>query len=312
MSYRYHSSHRDETNSHRKRRSRSGDRPAEKYSRLDTGAGASSFERMARSVLAGTLVEPGSSYQGFDRPLPPAPAPPQMLFGETNQNSSKLYEKNHSTSLSSDNHTKGVVPADDRSSFIPARTARLQNNLLEHFHRNLSETVAKAQSELSASDENPSRILCLERFVSKKELFSIYHKAYVLPCNHSSCKKSSCFYLPVIKDPTLAGQSVIEFSSETKAAIFKQVLRGFGIQSHFVPGPKYCQYNGHTSLMVKEEFKTGIPKRTFRESYCVCAVLLHNVSSASVEDGIVSAPIKISIYTGWPQKWSLLFLELLI
>ena len=157
MSYRYHSSQRDETNSHRKRRSGSGDRPAEKYSRLDTGAGASSFERMARSVLAGTLVEPGSSYQGFDRPLPSAP---QMFFRETNQNSSKLYEKNPSTSLSSDNHTKGEVPADNRSSFIPAKTARLQNNLLEHFHRNLSETVAKAQFELSASDENPSRILC--------------------------------------------------------------------------------------------------------------------------------------------------------
>ena len=56
--------------------------------------------------------------------------------------------------------------------------------------------------------------------------------AFLLPCSHQICKKSDCYYLPVIKDDA---QTMLEFSSETKAAIFKAMafqLLWTGVLTH--------------------------------------------------------------------------------
>ena len=157
--------------------------------------------------------------------------------------------------------------------------------------------VAGAEAILSGSDENPTRMLHLERLLPPEELLKLYKLIYVFPCSHQVCKKQNCHFFP-LSSFSSTDQTVLQFSSEPRAAIFKRVVASQGYQSHFVPSNNSCQYINLTSLIVKEEFRAGIPKRTMMESYCVCSVVLHCISSSSVEDGLVSAPIKISLYTG--------------
>ena len=299
---------------HRKRRSSGPGPPYDvKTSRGDSGRrpGVSSFERMARSVLAGTLQEadttpsPASDYPVFGIPIPrplspptpPLAPPPPLIFGEMFQNSQSQYSHSHSSSIPRSleafpNEATAGSPAASSTS------VRMKNNLVEHFQKNLTEMVSKAQAELSVSDEDPSRILCLERFFSKEELLMIYQNVFILPCRHKVCKKPNCLHFPVIKDPSPAGQTLLEFSCESRAAIFKRFLSSSGVRSAFVPSSKLCRYRSVTSLMVQAEFKKGIPKRSLLESFCVCPVVLHSISAASVEDGLVWAPVKISFYTG--------------
>ena len=299
----------------RKRRSSGPGPPYDvKSSRGDSGRrpGVSSFERMARSMLAGTLQEaptpsPGSDYPVFGIPIPrpsspptpPLAPPPPLISGEMFQNSQHHHQVNHSHSSSIPRGFEAYPNEPTAGSSAASSTsARMKNNLVEHFQKNLTEMVSKAQAELSDSDEDPSRILCLERFFSKEELLTIYQNVFSLPCRHKVCKKPNCLHYPVIKDPSPAGQTVLEFSCESRAAIFKRFLSSSGIWSSFVPSSKLCQYRSVTSLMVQAEFKKGIPKRSLLESFCVCPVVLHSISASSVEDGLVWAPVKISVYTG--------------
>ena len=243
---------------------------------------------MARSVLAGTLVSPPSNpsnYAVFGKPIE-RPTPP-VSFGE-------MYQNSNGQQILKEQPSIAVNSTVDFCTNQPS-PARLKKTLVEDFHGNLTEMVAGAEAALSVTDEKPSRVLRLDRLVPTGELYNIYKMAFLLPCSHQICKKSDCYYFPVIKDEA---QTVLEFSSETKAAIFKRFLANRMINSQFVPSTKSQQTISNTSMVVTEEFRKGIPRRTQLESYCVCTVNLHCISSSSVENGSVSAPVKISIFTG--------------
>ena len=70
------------------------------------------------------------------------------------------------------------------------------------------------------------------------------------------------------------------------------------IGSSFVQGLVSMIHLKETSRIVKAEEKAGIPRRHHRESYLLCTVVMDLMSSSSVEHGTVSAPFKISIYSG--------------
>ena len=70
------------------------------------------------------------------------------------------------------------------------------------------------------------------------------------------------------------------------------------ICSSFIPGSVSMIDLKETSRVVKAEEKVGIPRRYHRESYLLCTVVMDLMNSSSVEHGTVSAPFKISIYSG--------------
>ena len=363
MSYHYHHHHshprnRDEDNqrfsrgsryageeeryrtaSHRKRRS-SGDshqfaRKSSRYEPSPCGretSGASDFERMARSMLAGTLVEPGdvsgagsSSYSTSPPSNPdiypvfgkPIPRPAPVMFGEMYRSENGIFETNllAPPPPAWSEEPPVIDLCEDQDICQPScQTSVRLNHPVNHpvvseLQRTEEEMVARAEACLSESDQSPSRVLQLDRFVSREQLSSLYQFAIILPCSHQVCRGRgrgrNCYHLPHLKDQTSTGQTVLEFTSEAKAAIFQRVLSSQGFQSEFVASSRSCQEINLTSLLVREEFRVGIPRSrtTRKETYCVCPVILHCLSSASVEDGLVSAPIKISLYTGGPDLY---------
>ena len=300
------------TASHRKRRSSGVRSPvARKSARYepDPGgdtSGASDFERMARRMLAGTLVEPGdvSAGSSFSSSPPPPPPPPPWepdiypVFGKPIPRPAPPVVFGEMYPSPCQSRTEKAPPVVDLCQESET-SGRLTHPVVSDLQRTEEETAARAEAALSVTDENPSRVLQLDRFVSREQLSTFYQLAFVLPCSHQVCRGGSCYHLPVTRDPTSTGQTVLEFTSEAKAAIFKRFLSSRGVQSQFVASSRSSQNVKLTSLVVREEFRLGIPKRTTKETYCVCTVVLHCLSSSSVETGLVSAPIKISLSTGY-------------
>ena len=287
---------------------------------------------MARSMLAGTLVEPGdvsaagsSSYSTSTSPPSnpdiypvfgkPIPRPAPVMFGEMYRSENGIFETNllapPPPAWSEEPPVIDLCEAPDICQPSTQSSVRLNHPVnhpvVSELQRTEEEMAALAEACLSVSDQSPSRVLQLDRFVSREQLSSLYQLAFILPCSHQVCQGRgrgwNCYHLPHVKDPTSTGQTVLEFTSEAKAAIFQRVLSSQGLQSEFVASSRSCQQIKLTSLRVREEFRVGIPKRTTMETYCVCPVILHCLSSASVEDGLVSAPIKISLYTGPPDLY---------
>ena len=217
----------------------------------------------------------------FGKPIV-RPSPP-VSFGEMYQSSDGLCEINHVSDTS-------YQPPQPSSNFSPTQppSSGLKLSVIED--SDLTEMVSRAELELSLTDEAPTRLLSLHRFVPLEELKKIYQTVCIQPLNRNS---------PVIREESLGGQTVLEFSSETKAAIFRRVLESHQIYSQFLPSSKSFQSINSTTMTVKEEFRAGIPRRTQLETYCICTVTMHCLASSSVEDGHVSAPVKISVYTGW-------------
>ena len=270
---------------------------------------------MARSMLAGTLVEPGSSisppadpdiYPVFGKPIP-RPAP--VVFGEMSRSENRIFETNHPAPpapvWSEEPPVIDLCQEADIGKPSSRTSGRPTHPVVSELQKTEDEMVARAEAALSVSDESPSRVLQLEGLVSRAQLSSLYQLAIVLPCSHQVChgrgRGRDCYHLPLLMDPTSTGQTVLQFTSEAKAAIFRRLLASRGLQSQFVASSGSSQQVALTSLVVREEFRVGIPRArtTLRETYCVCPVLLHCLESASVEDGLVYAPVKISLYTGY-------------
>ena len=265
------------------------------YSNADQSeiSGAQSFEDMARGILAGTLRDDAGSASGqapgltTHHPVPMfgAPVPENMqrtdfeLLRDQQQAAGAMF---------------GLPPPP-----VPAHPVILD------IERDQQDMAARVINSLASVDQRPSRTLRLDRAVSTHELTQIYQTICPTPCDHVECQRlyrgASCIFFPKVLvsiDPYGLGETQLEFVTEIRAAIFRSVLMQHNISSSFIPGSVSMIDLKETSRVVKAEEKVGIPRRYHRESYLLCTVVMDLMNSSSVEHGTVSAPFKISIYSG--------------
>ena len=303
----------------RKRRRESGDRlaysrdspvskhlrPASRNSRHSSHSNddnsnlssSQSFEDMARGLLAGTLRDDVAA--------------PAATFGVTTTQ--------HVPGVTTTRHVPmfgAPVPGTSRMSDFDSLMYQQQQEpvsmfdlppqpkpphpVIQDIERDQEDMTSRVLHSLAHLDQKPSRIIRLDRGVSTHELTQIYQTISQTPCEHMECHRlyrgASCFFFP--KRPIGLGDTYLEFLTEIRAAIFKKVLLQHNIGSSFQQSLVTMIDLKETSRVVKEEEKVGIPRRYQQESYLLCTVVMDLMSSSSVEHGTVSAPFKISIYSG--------------
>ena len=250
-------------------------------------SGPQSFEDMARGILAGTLRDEATSGQapalGLVTPPPMFGAP---VPGSLRKTDFELLRDQQQAAVT----MFGVPPPPVSAHPVILDIARDQEDM-----------TSRVITSLANVDQKPSRILRLDRALSTYELQQIYQTICPSPCDHVECRLSRspyCIFFPKVTDPHRLGETYLEFLTEIRAALFRSVLMQHNIGSSFVQGLVSMIDIKETSRIVKAEEKAGIPRRHHRESYLLCTVVMDLMSSSSVEHGTVSAPFKISIYSG--------------
>ena len=260
-------------------------------------SGAQSFEDMARGILAGTLRDDVSSGQtpGLTMTTPP----PVPMFG------APMPDNMRRTDFELLRDQQQAV-----TMFAPPPAP--SHPVILDIERDQGVMAARVVNSLASVDLRPSRFLRLDRSVSPEELTQIYQTICPNPCDHMECQRlfrgvtfhalsRHCIFFPkvtVSMDPYGHGETNLEFLTEIRAAIFRSVLSQHNISSSFIQGPVSMISLKETSRVVKAEEKVGIPRRYHHESYLLCTVVMDLMTSSSVEHGTVSAPFKISIYSG--------------
>ena len=280
--------------SKRMRRSSSRNSYHSSYSNDDHSeiSGAQSFEDMARGILAGTLRDDVSSGQTPGLTTPP----PVPMFGAPMPDNMR--------------RTDFELLRDQQQAVtmfgLPPPSAPAHPVILD-IERDMGVMAARVINSLASVDQRPSRFLRLDRSVSPDELTQIYQTICPNPCDHVECQRlrmKVCIFFPKVTVSILSmdqyghGETNLEFLTEIRAAIFRSVLMQHNISSSFIQGPVSMISLKETSRVVKAEEKVGIPRRYHHESYLLCTVVMDLMTSSSVEHGTVSAPFKISIYSG--------------
>ena len=248
-----------------------------------------SFAEMARQMLAGTLrddhpMSSSSSNPDFSVPPPtispvPSSSSTQPIFGSALPPSSSSSMFSASPVTSSSSHQSSHPVFDD----------------IEKCLNTMISDVIRCTSEV---DDVPSRALQLQQVISQHDLQRIYQTICPPPCSHNNCVAATqgqvCIYLPRIKN-----NNILEFSTEARAAMFKTVLTKHNVPSVHVAASKGGVSINDTKIRRREEERVGVPRVWIRETYLVCMLDMVTVSSSSVEHGSVSAPVKMSVTTGW-------------
>ena len=179
------------------------------------------------------------------------------------------------------------------------------NPLLETKRATVESIIAKVESTLSVRDQIPSSIFHLDRILSSSDLLSIYRSICPSPCPHTQCSKiklgslDSCVFAPKVKNVSVGfGETQLVFTNETRAALFMKLLNQHSIFGTYIPSTKSFPDLSLVTLTSMSEKRVGIPQVRIQETFLFCTVSMELITSASVDQGRVSAPVKISFCTG--------------